>query len=57
VSSFAEKIITLWEKTELRKKMGENAARRAEDFSCKSILGQWKTLFDRLMRCEDDREG
>lgn len=57
VSSFAEKIITLWEKPELRKKMGENAARRAEDFSCKSILGQWKTLFDRLMRCEDDREG
>ena len=57
VVSFAKRIVMLCERPDLRKQMGENAARRAEDFSCHFIVGEWKILFERLMRGEDGREG
>lgn len=41
----ADAMATLFEDHLLRKKLGENAKKRAEDFSMERILGDWRILF------------
>lgn len=44
-NAFAEKACMLINDTDLRKKMSQNALKRAEDFSEKTIVKKWEELF------------
>lgn len=45
VDAFAEKIVWLCRNKELRYIMGKNAQRRADNFSIKVIIDEWRSLF------------
>lgn len=49
MEALAERICHLIEDEELRKEMGKNARKRAEDFTEEKIMQQWMDLFNGLM--------
>jgi glycosyltransferase involved in cell wall biosynthesis len=48
IEALAERICHLIENEELRKEMGKEARKRAEDFTIDDIMGKWIKLFNSI---------
>jgi L-malate glycosyltransferase len=53
--SFATQVRRVFEQPSLAKQLGENAAKRAQDFDFQKILLRWKSMFKSLLALKDEK--
>ncbi len=49
-NTFADRLLTLMENDNIRKRMGQEAYQMSERYSCKNIMCEWVTLFNELIK-------
>lgn len=49
-NTFADRLLTLIENDNIRKRMGQEAYRMSERYSCKNIMREWVNLFNALIK-------
>lgn len=49
-NTFADRLLTLMENDNIRKRMGQEAYKMSERYSCKNIMCEWVTLFNELIK-------